>query len=83
MLASVEKELEKNPDSWDAWAAKADISFSLGLYGPAIRCCDRSLALNPDNVLTWITKVAALKQLGRTEEEEAALAKAIELGYNG
>ena len=83
MFASVERELEKNPDSWDAWAAKADISFSLGLYGLAIRCCDRSLALNPDNVLTWITKVAALKKLGRKEEEEAALTKAMELGHKG
>ena len=83
MLASVERELEKNPDSWEAQAAKADILFSLGMYGLAIRCCDRSLALNPDNVLTWVTKVAALKKLGRKEEEEAALAKAMELGYKG
>ena len=83
MLASVERELEKNPDSWEAQAAKADILFSLGMYGLAIRCCDRSLAQNPDNVLTWVTKVAALKKLGRKEEEEAALTRAMELGYKG
>jgi len=83
MLASVERELEKNPDSWEAQAAKADILFSLGMYELAIQCCDRSLALNPDNVLTWVTKVAALKKLGRKEEEEAALTSAMELGYKG
>jgi tetratricopeptide (TPR) repeat protein len=83
ILASVERELERNPDSWEAQAAKADILFSLGMYGLAIRCCDRSLAQNPDNVLTWVTKVAALKKLGRKEEEEAALTKAMELGYKG
>jgi Flp pilus assembly protein TadD len=53
------------------------------MYELAIRCCDRSLAQNPDNVLTWVTKVAALKKLGRKEEEEAALTKAMELGYKG
>jgi len=83
ILDSVERELERNPDSWEAQAAKADILFSLGMYGLAIRCCDRSLALNPDNVLTWVTKVAALKKLGRKDEEEAALTKAMELGYKG
>ena len=50
-LVSIGKQLEKNLDDWEAWAAKADILCSLGMYEIAIRCCDKSLRQNPDNVL--------------------------------
>jgi len=36
LLAATEKELKKNPDSWEAWAAKADILCALGMYQKAI-----------------------------------------------
>ena len=75
-LDAIGKRLEKNPDDWEAWAAKADILHSLGMAEIAIRCCDRSLALNPDNVLTWVTKGEALIKLGKFEEAKAAFAKA-------
>jgi len=72
-LVAIGKKLEKNLDDWEAWAAKADIVCSMGMYEIAIRCCDRALELNPDNVLTWITKANALLKLGREEEANAAL----------
>jgi tetratricopeptide (TPR) repeat protein len=68
--------LEKNPDDWEAWAAKTDILYSLGMNEIAIRCCDKTLALNPDNVLTWVTKGDALLKIGKNEEAKAAYAKA-------
>jgi tetratricopeptide (TPR) repeat protein len=75
-LVAVGKKLEKNLNDWEAWAAKADILCSMGMYEIAIRCCDRSLELNNNNVLTWITKGNALIKLGREEEANAALEKA-------
>lgn len=78
-LASIGKELEKDLGNWEAWAAKADILYSLGMYEISIRCCDRSLAINPDDVLSWITRANALEKLGRHEEALDSLAKAREL----
>jgi tetratricopeptide (TPR) repeat protein len=82
-LIAIGKELEKNLNNWEAWAAKADILFSIGMIEVAIRCCDRSLAINPDNALTWITKAKALERIGKREDAEAALARAKELGNSG
>ncbi|MGD0954246.1 MAG: tetratricopeptide repeat protein [Methanotrichaceae archaeon] len=75
-LVAIGKQLEKNLNDWEAWAAKADIICSLGMHEIAIRCCDRALELNPNNVLTWVTKGEALKKLGKNEESDAAFAKA-------
>ena len=75
-LVAIGKQLEKNLNDWEAWAAKADILCSLGMHEIAIRCCDRALALNPNNLLTWVTKGEALKKLGKNEEADAAFAKA-------
>ena len=82
-LVSVGKKLERNLNDWEAWAAKADILCSMGMYEIAIRCCDRSLEMNPDNVLTWVTKGNALIKLGREEEANAALEKARSLKVKG
>ena len=80
-LAAIGKELEKDINNSETWAAKADILYSIGLYESAILCCDRSLTINPDNALTWATKGKALDKLGRHDETEAAFAIAKELGY--
>lgn len=80
-FVAIGNELEKNLNNSEAWAAKADILCTMGLYEIAVRCCDRSLAINPDNELTWVTKRIALDKLGRHEEADAAFAKAKELGY--
>lgn len=77
-LAAIGKELEKDLNNPDAWAAKADILCSMGMYEIAIRCCDRSLAINPHNALTWTTKGIALDKIGYHDEAEIAFAKAKE-----
>jgi tetratricopeptide (TPR) repeat protein len=66
-LSTVGRELKKNRDSWDAWAAKADLLCSMRQYECAILCCDRSLTINPDNALTLATKHTALNELGKNE----------------
>lgn len=78
-LVSIGKELMKDLNNGDAWAAKADILCTMGMYEIAIRCCDRSLSINPENVFTWTTKGIALEKLGRQEEALAAFARAKEL----
>jgi tetratricopeptide (TPR) repeat protein len=82
-LVAIGKELEKDLNNSETWAAKADILCSMRLHELAVRCCDRSLAIDPDNALTWVTKGIALNKLGKHDEAEIAFAKAKELGYKG
>ena len=70
-LTAIGKELEKNLYNSEAWAAKADILCSIRMHEIAIRCCDRSLAINPDNMLTWMTRCIALEKIGKHEEAKA------------
>lgn len=81
-LAAIGKELEKDLNNSEAWAAKADILCSMGMFEIAIRCCDRSLAINPDNALTWTTKGIALDKLGKHDEATIAFTKARDLNPN-
>ncbi len=74
-LLAIKKELEKDPANWEAWAAKADILYSLGVYETAILCCDKSLSLNPYNSLTWLTKWKVLDKLGRHDDAVICLEK--------
>jgi len=39
----VERELENNPDSWEAWSAKADILYFQRQYETALQCCETAL----------------------------------------
>ncbi len=78
-LLAVGKKLESNVMDWEAWAAKADLLYSAGLYEIAIRCCDRSLKLNPNNVFVWNTKGNALNKLGRSDDAANCYIKAKEL----
>jgi tetratricopeptide (TPR) repeat protein len=80
-LVAIGRELEKDLNNSEAWAAKAEVLCSIGLHELANRCYDRSLAIDPDNALTWMSKSVALNKLGRHDEAEIALAKAKELGH--
>ena len=82
-FAAIGKELENDLNNSDAWAAKAELLSSIGLHENALRCCERSLAINPDNAFTWAIKGNALDKLGRLDEAKEAFAKAKEIGYPG
>jgi tetratricopeptide (TPR) repeat protein len=82
-LVAIGKELEKDLNNSEAWAAKADILCSIGLHELANQCYNRSLAIDPDNGLTWVSKSIALSKLGKHDEAKMALAKAKELGHKG
>jgi tetratricopeptide (TPR) repeat protein len=80
-LVAIGRELEKDLNNSEAWAAKAEILCSIGLHELAIRCYDRSLAIDPGNALTWVGKSMALNKLGKHDEAEIALARAKELEH--
>ena len=75
----VEKELEKNPDSWEAWGAKADIFYLREMFGSALQCCEKSLRMNPNNAFTLNTKGSVLYKMGRYEEAIDCYNRAIEI----
>jgi tetratricopeptide (TPR) repeat protein len=75
----VDWELEKDPGSWEAWAAKADILYLKKRYREALDCCDKSLAINSENALTWYTQGNALYMLKRYDEAIVCYNQAIEM----
>ncbi len=75
----VERELERDPESWEAWAAKADILYLQGRHKPALQCSEKSLEINPENALAWNTKGNALYKLSRYEEAIDCYNRAIDI----
>ena len=75
----VERELENDPESWEAWSAKADIFYFQKSYNNAMICCEKSLCINPDNALACNTKGNILYMLGRHKEAIECYNRAIEL----
>ncbi len=75
----VERELGNNPESWEAWSAKADIFYLQKSYAKAMMCCEKSLRINPDNALACITKGNILYMLKRYKEAIECYNRAIEL----
>lgn len=64
----VERELEKDKDSWEAWAAKADILYLREMYMESLACCHRSIEINPENAFAWNTMGNTLFRLKRYGE---------------
>jgi len=75
----VERELERAPDGWEAWAAKADILYLSEMYGTALQCCNRSLDINPENALAWNTKGNVLYKMGKYDASIDCYNRAIEI----
>lgn len=75
----VDRELDRNPESWEGWAAKADILYFQGMHRSALQCCERSIDLNPNNALAWNTRGNALYKLSRYGEAIESYSRAIEI----
>jgi tetratricopeptide (TPR) repeat protein len=75
----VNLELEKNPQSWEALGAQADILYLQEKYLLAINACNQALEVNPLNTLAWNTKGNVLYKLERYDEAIACYNKAIEI----
>jgi tetratricopeptide (TPR) repeat protein len=75
----VDWEIQKEPDSWEAWSAKADILYLQKKYEMSLECCEKSIALNSENGLTWNSKGNVYYMLGRYDEAIACYNRAIEI----
>jgi DNA-binding response OmpR family regulator len=75
----VNLELEKNPQSWEALGAQADILYLQEKYFLAMNACNQALEINPLNALAWNTKGNVLYKLKRYDEAIESYNKAIEI----
>jgi tetratricopeptide (TPR) repeat protein len=75
----VERELESDPENWEAWSAKADILYFQGNYDASMRCCERSIRLNSQNALAFNIKGNVFYKLGKYKEAIECYNKAIEI----
>ncbi len=75
----VNLELEKNPESWEALGAKADILYLSEKYPQAMNACIQALEINPLNALAWNTKGNVLYKLKRYDEAIECYNRAIEI----
>lgn len=75
----VNLELQKNPLSWEALGAKADILYLLEKYPQAMNACIQALEINPLNALAWNTKGNVLYKLKRYDEAIDCYDRAIEI----
>ena len=75
----VERELESDPNNWEAWSAKAEILYFQKNNDMSMQCCERSISLNPDNALVFNIKGNILYNLGKYKEAIECYNKAIEI----
>jgi tetratricopeptide (TPR) repeat protein len=78
-LMVVERELENDPQNWEAWSAKAEILYFQKSYDLSMQCCERSLNLNPDNALAFNIKGNILYKFGKYKEAIECYNRAIEI----
>jgi tetratricopeptide (TPR) repeat protein len=75
----VERELESDPNNWEAWSAKAEILYFQKSNDASMQCCERSISLNPYNALAFNIKGNILYNLGKYKEAIECYNKAIEI----
>jgi tetratricopeptide (TPR) repeat protein len=75
----VERELENDPENWEAWSAKAEILYFQKSNDASMQCCERSISLNPYNALAFNIKGNILYKLGKYKEAIECYNKAIEI----
>jgi tetratricopeptide (TPR) repeat protein len=82
-VQALDKAIELDPQYAEAWYNKGNALYYQGKYGDALEAYDKTIDINPQDIEAWIAKRTTLKKLGRTTEENAAFARAKELGYIG
>jgi tetratricopeptide (TPR) repeat protein len=78
-LMVVERELEKDPENWEAWSAKAEILYFQEKHDMSLQCCDRSINLNSDNAHAFNTKGNILYKQGKYKDAIDCYNRAIEI----
>jgi tetratricopeptide (TPR) repeat protein len=80
-IKSYDEFIKIDPQDAKAWINKAPAIANLGNHYGAIKAIDKAIEVDPKNAAAWYTKGNIFKLLGRTEEADAAFAKAKKLGY--
>jgi tetratricopeptide (TPR) repeat protein len=78
-LMVVERELEKDPENWEAWSAKAEILYFQNNHDMSLQCCEKSIHINSNNALVFNIKGNVLYKLGKYNEAIECYNKAIEI----
>jgi tetratricopeptide (TPR) repeat protein len=78
-LMVVERELETDPENWEAWSAKAEILYFQKKHDMSMQCCDRSISLNPNNAHVYNTKGNILYKQGKYKDAIDCYNRAIEI----
>ena len=76
-LALVERAAQLDPNSFEAWANRADALFNLNRLGESLDACERALALDPNDTDDWSNKDAALRAIRRIAVRERSNAPGI------
>jgi tetratricopeptide (TPR) repeat protein len=66
-----------------AWNNKAGALVNLGRYDEGLQAAEKAIDLDQGSATTWYIKNMALRALGHNNEADAALDKAVKLGYTG
>lgn len=80
-LTDYNKAIQIDPENLDAWNRKAEILYSLDLqaYIKVLNLSEMRLAKNPQDARAWQAQSVALASLGRQEEANQSLQKALEI----
>ncbi len=77
----LKESIKSDPYFASPWNSIGNNFWAMNKYDKALEAYEKAIQLRPNKGLYWSNKGDALKELGRTSEEEAAYAKASELGY--
>ena len=75
----VERILEREPENESALTLKAAALFRIGEFAKAVSLAEQLLERSPDDAVLWSTYGHYLKTLGRSEEGEKAMRRAVEI----
>ena len=78
-IESIDGELERDPESWEAWSAKAEVLYLCQDYAGALKCCEIAINLDPWNALAWCTKAGILRKPSKWDEAAECYSKATEI----
>ncbi|WP_071191549.1 tetratricopeptide repeat protein [Trichormus sp. NMC-1] len=81
-LATFDKAIDLQPDSYIAWDSRGIALYYLKRYKDSFVSHDKAVELKPDHALGWSNRGIPLNRLKRYTEALASFDKAIDLKYN-
>jgi tetratricopeptide (TPR) repeat protein len=76
-IASFDRAIECEPNSYDVWYVRGNALFNLKRYEEAFASYDRAANLQPDSFVAWESRGLTLERLQRYEEAIASFDRAL------